>query len=173
MLYTSSEANKLLKSYNKELAAYTNLAQKTAVFIAAVFEDKEAVRPVYDFKTVADRINWLQTRIRKIKHAINVFNTTTQVEIDGEETLTVDEVLVLLPQLNSNLERLANMKNRLPMARKAMGYSSGNNQIEYEYTNYNIEDAVKAYHETELRITRIQLALDTINNFKKFEINLD
>lgn len=65
------------------------------------------------------------------------------------------------------------MKNRLPMTRKVTGYGSRTNQIEYEYTNYNIEDAVKAYHETELRITRIQLALDAINNFKKFEINLD
>ena len=49
------------------------------------------MRPAYNFKEMRDAQDELEKKIRKVKHAINVFNTVT---IIPDFDITIDEMLV-------------------------------------------------------------------------------
>ncbi len=53
----------------------------------------------------------MEAKIRKLKHAINIFNATQTV--DGFD-MTIDELLVYIPQLTKRKSKLLEMKSRLP-----------------------------------------------------------
>ena len=98
MKYTSSEAAKLLRTLNEE---YNNLKEKelqSYVFIAAVGEDLESIRPSYNYSEVQEQLDVLEQKIRIVKHAINEFNLKTIVP--GFD-MTIDQMLIYLPQLTS------------------------------------------------------------------------
>lgn len=65
---------------------------------AAMGEDIESVRPAYDYAKTQARLEELEGTIRRLKHAINRFNTTQVVDGFG---ITIDEMLVYIPQLTS------------------------------------------------------------------------
>ena len=100
-----------------------------------------------------DAIRSIDDRIRKIKHARNVFNTTTLLP---EENITVDEALVLMATLNNNYGYFADLGNRQPKTRNRTQYKG---EIEYTYTNYNIEEAKKLGRDMYERILELQSKL--------------
>ena len=166
MLYTSNEANKLLKQYKEELNQEYLKERQSCKYTLSVDESAEGNVPEYDFEKTKLRIESLQKTIRKIKHAINVFNTTTNVE--GFD-MTVDEILVALPMWNCRLLAVKEMAGILPKTRKTISLSKF---VEYEYANYDIEEAKAAYDTLQCLISYAQTALDTLNNTKKFEIDI-
>lgn len=166
MFYTSSEAAKLLKRLNEEHDRLRRDETAASVFTAAIGEDIESVRPEYDYKAVQESISDCERKIRKVKHAINEFNINTFVEEAG---MTVDQILVYLPQLTMRKNKLNSMQARLPKVRKGV---SGN-FIDYAYANYDIE-AVKAdYIKTCDELVKVQSALDKINNSELIELDDD
>ena len=165
-LYTSSEAVKLLNKLKVEENRIVLDESYSSVFKAATCENKDDVRPHYMIFETYDELNQIRRKIRIVKHAINVFNTTTEVE-DG---ITIDEVLVLLPQLRERAELYKSMASKPPFVRTRSYGSGQNSTIDYEYTNYEIEDAQKLYEETYERMSSLQLALDKVNSTVKFEI---
>ena len=173
MKYTSAEANKLLKRLMDEEYALIQQESMRYTFIAATVENIEDVRPVYDFAATQKKIDEYDAAIREVKHAINRFNTTTTVP---EFDMKIDEMLVYLPQLKRQKDKLATMFKRLPKNRKGHGYGEkASNFIEYEYANYDIEAAKKLYEEVSDRLVKAQLWLDKVNNDLKeieLEINL-
>jgi len=105
--------------------------------------------------------------IRIIKHAINQFNVSTVVE--GFD-MTIDEMLVYIPQLNRKKQKLQFMKSKMPKARSMNAFMK--NIIDYEYVNYDL-DAVKAdFEAVSEELTKAQLALDKVNNSIEFEIEV-
>ena len=102
--------------------------------------------------------------MRKLKHAINVFNSTHIV--DGFD-MTIDEMLVYLPQLGTRKEMLTQMSKMLPRQRKDRDYNSSNN-IEYVYANYDIGDELERVSDL---YSRAQTALDTVNNRDVFNVD--
>ena len=84
-------------------------------FLAAVGEDIESVRPDYNFKETQNALDEIETKMRKLKHALNVFNSTTVIPEFG---MTIDEMLVYIPQLTMRKNKLAGMKDRLPKVRE-------------------------------------------------------
>lgn len=50
----------------------------------------------------------VKLKIRKVKHAINVFNTVTNVP---DFDMIIDEMLVFFPQLTKKCETLSRMKD--------------------------------------------------------------
>jgi len=169
MLLTSSEANKLVKTYLDELQRLHDIENQSSIFTVAVTENVEDVRPVYSFETTQARFCEINAKIRKVKHAINVFNTTTV--LNGFD-MTIDEALVYLPQLTNCLSKLSHMATKLPKSRACNRYSSSN-VIEYEYTNYAPEDADAFCVEIRTRISKLQTALDTVNNTVQFSVDID
>ena len=167
MKYTSAQANKLLRKLQAEKEDLELAEQRTCTFVAANTEDEESLRPAYSFEETQSELARVNHQIRRVKHAINVFNATTV--LPGFD-MTIDEVLVCMPQLRQRLVRLYNMAVRLPKQRcSRMGNS---NIIDYEYANYDIA-AVKAEGEKIAdEIRRIQTALDVLNNTVVMEMDV-
>ena len=98
MKYTSAEAAKLLRKLNEEKNSLMKREELSSVFIAAVGENVEDVRPEYDYRKTQDGLEELDRKIRVLKHALNVFNLTQTVP--GSD-MTIDQVLVYIPQLSA------------------------------------------------------------------------
>lgn len=111
MNYTSAQANKLLKKLNDEYTALLDKETRSRDFRAAMGEDVESVRPAYDYAETQTRLAALETKIRKLKHAINIFNATQTV--DGFD-MTIDELLAYIPQLTKRKSKLLEMKADCP-----------------------------------------------------------
>ena len=171
MKYTSAQANKLLKKLNDEYSALLDKEQRSRDFRAAMGEDIESVRPAYDYAKTQARLEELEGTIRRLKHAINRFNTMQVVDGFG---ITIDEMLVYIPQLSQNAlihkaHKLLEMKSRLPKERVEEQYGRQSNIIDYTYTNYDLAAVEADYEKTADELSRAQLALDTVNQRDSFE----
>lgn len=167
MKYTSAEAAKILRQLNDDYAYLSSIESDSREFIAAVSEDPESVRPEYNFEETQKRLDEVNEKIRKVKHAINVFNTTHTVP--GFD-MTVDEILVYIPQLTRKTNKLYGMKNRLPKVRQTSSYRT--NIIDYSYANYDIKAAEAEYAKAADTLAKAQLALDTLNSTETMEIDI-
>ena len=65
---TSAMAAKYLKKLNEEHEALLRREKKTMTFTAAIQEDKEEVRPEYDYGAAQEQLLELERKIRAIKH---------------------------------------------------------------------------------------------------------
>lgn len=168
MKYTSAEAAKLLKKLNEQYTALLSKETRSRQFFAALGEDIESVRPEYNFKEIQQQLEEIKRQIRIVKHAINVFNCTHKVP--GFD-MTVDEMLVYIPQLTSDKNRLYMMKEAMPKVRTHVsGAGKSNVVIDYMYANYDIKEAEDEYHRVSELLAKAQLALDTLNNTENMEI---
>ena len=166
MLYTSAEAAKILRRLDDMKNSIESQESQSSTFKAAISEDIEAARPVYDYSQTQAELAKIDSQIRKVKHAINAFNLTH--EVPGFN-MTIDQMLVYIPQLSRKRAKLANMKNRLPKTREYIRVAG---IIEYSYANYDVEEACKDYDALSDELARAQTALDVVNNSVKFEIDI-
>ena len=160
----SQEANKLLNKINSQIKSLEAIESMSSTFIAATIENVEDVRPEYNFWKVRNEITILQEKVRKIKHAINLFNVST--ELPGM-SITIDQALIFMPQLTSNLYKLEAMKTKLPKERI---HSSSGNIIDYKYANYDIKDAEEEYEATSDMLAKLQNAMNIVNSTIEFDI---
>ena len=168
MKYTSAEANKLIKKIEERIRLLRIAEGKGSVFNAAAGEDVEALRPEYDFAQTQGRLEELQTMLRTVKHAINSFNVSHTLPGFGD--ITIDQALILIPQLNSRKAELSEMMTRLP--RERVENYARTNIIDYTITNYDAKEVEKKYNEIESRLTALQLALDSVNSAGTMEIDV-
>ena len=169
MQYTSASLNKLLKQTSDELERIKKIEGSTSTFLVAIGEKVEDARPEYNYTETQAKINELDAKVRKIKHAINVFNSTTVV--DGFD-MTIDELLVLIPQLTKQRTKLSGMVNRPEKVRQEPDRYYGKSIIEYSYVNYDIEQAKADYDKVNDMLTKAQLALDKLNNSVVIELDV-
>ena len=169
MKYTSAQANKLLKQLNDEFTALLDKETRSKEFRAAMGEDIDSVRPLYSYTETQNRLEEIEHTIRRLKHAINHFNTTQMV--DGFD-MTIDEMLVYIPQLTKRKNKLLAMKSRLPKERVAEFYNRQSSIIDYTYANYDLAAVEEDYRKTSDTLSRAQLALDAVNQKGSFEFDL-
>ncbi len=171
MKYTSAEAAKLLRKLNEEKTALELKEEKSNIFVAAVGEDIESVRPAYDYEGTQEALIELDRKIRVVKHAINTFNI--QQMVDGFD-MTIDQMLIYIPQLTARKRKLSMMKDRLPKQREdADGFGrASSNVIDYSYANYDISVVEKECSAVADELSKAQTALDVVNNTKTMEIAL-
>lgn len=167
MKISSKNASKLLKQFNEERDSLILQENQSKMFLAAVGEDIESVRPEYDYDAVQKQLKDLEEKIVKLKHAINVFNTTTVLK-DFE--MSIDEMLVYIPQLTQRKNKLDQMRKVLPKQR-VENYTSSN-IIDYRIINYDLEKIRKDYDKTVEELNRAQSALDEANINLSFEVDL-
>ena len=167
MKYTSAEAAKILRQLNEDYNAVLAMEVQSREFLASVGEDVESVCPEYDYAQVQAQLEELEKKIRTVKHAINVFNATTVVP--GFD-MTIDCILVYIPQLTQRKNKLFAMKSRLPKAREPVAY--GKNIIDYRYANYDIGAAEADYIKAAEELSRVQTALDLVNSTETMEIDI-
>ena len=166
MKLTSAEAAKVLRKMNDDLNDLWSRESMSQSFVAAVSENVEDVRPEYDFAKTRAEEAVLSEKIRKLKHAINVFNSTTVIP---DWNITIDEMLILIPQLTRKKNTLQGMKSRLPKERVAAGMRTASNIIDYCYANYDIKKAEADYDVTADMLGRAQTALDLVNSTVTFD----
>ena len=166
MKYTSAEANKLLRRLNEEYEMLLQKEEQSKTFLASLGEDPESVRPAYDYSETQNTIDNLEKQIRNIKHRLNIFNTTTVIP---EFNITVDEMLVLIPQLNKRKAKLSDMMSKLPKSREE-NYASRNNIIDYRYINYDLNTVEEDYKKVTETLSSAQTALDKVNSTLTIEI---
>lgn len=169
MKYTSAEAAKLLRKLNEEQGALREKESKVSQFVASLEEDIESVRPVYDYKETQEKLAELEKKVRVLKHAINQFNLTTEVPGFG---MTVDQMLVYIPQLSEKKRKLAEMATRLPKERMNAGGYGGKAIVEYMYANYDIAEAEADFEAVSEELAKAQTALDVVNNSATLEIDI-
>ena len=127
------------------------------------------MRPPYDYKEVKEKLEELQGKVRMVKHTINKFNVTTEVPGFG---MTIDQMLIYIPQLRMTKLKLSEMSSRLPKERERI---TGSNSaiIDYRYTNYDIETVKADCQEISDELSRAQTALDLVNSTITMEIEIE
>lgn len=168
MKVTSAQAAKIMRKYDDDMRSILGIEEQSRCFIAAVGEDVESVRPVYDYAETQAKLIELEDKIRVIKHALNVFNSTYIISDFG---MTIDQILVLMPQLSRRRDKLREMKSVLPKAR-VDHMRSTSNIIDYRYANYDIAAVEKDYDDISDRLAKLQTALDTVNNTVEFDLEI-
>lgn len=166
LMLTSAEAAKLLRRWNEELTALEEREVLSREFVASAGEDLETVRPDYDYAAVQENIRELEERIRALKHRLNLFNTETVIPEFG---MSVDQLLIYIPQLSKKKAKLAQMAGRLPLSREVR-YNSP--LVEYRYTNYDPEEVRADLEAVSEELSRAQTLLDTLNNTVRFAFEL-
>ena len=168
MNYTSAQANKLLKKLNDEYTALLDKETRSRDFRAAMGEDVESVRPVYDYAETQNPSRRVGSeRIRKLKHAINVFNATQTVDGFG---MTIDELLVYIPQLTKRKNKLVgDEKPDCPRS----GWRSSTAGSPASSTTPTPTMTSRRWRPTTRKaadeLSRAQLALDAVNQRETFE----
>ena len=166
---TSAEASKMLKKILEEKNIVLAKERQSSVFNASLGEDVDSVRPVYDYEETQKTLEFFDRKIRALKHAINCFNASQTV---GDTGMTIDQVLVYIPQLTEMRTRLYDMQNRLPKQRTSVGGIGSNTVIDYRYANYSVERAKEDYMRVSDELRKVQTALDVVNTTVKMEIEL-
>ncbi len=168
MKCTSAEANKMLKKLLDDRNDILKKEEEIRTFKAATVEKLEDARPEYDYEATQQELIEIDNRVRTIKHAINVFNLTQEIPGTG---MTIDQVLVYLPQLSLRKMKLSTMKQQ-QVKKRCEGYDANSHFIEYTYANYDPAQAEADYNKVSDELGRIQNALDLVNSTVQFEIEL-
>lgn len=161
---TSAAANKMLKKLNEDYRFAAEQDLQNCMYTE--IQDVAPVIPKYNVLKNTAELSDIADKIARLKHAINVFNTTTKLP---DHDYTIDEALVRMSFLSKEKERLNRLRG---MPKKVLGHKSmyGSKQIEYEIANFNPEEANELYTQTSNELQRLQLALDTVNSTKQFDV---
>lgn len=163
MKVTSAYANKLIRGYREELAAIVSNERDTCTTTYGASETP--IETGYNFTSTQDETDALNDKIAKLRHGINVFNTTTKLE--GFD-FTVDESLVRMAMLTEKKNRLSRMKGVRELTR------SGGYRAEPEFTKRNYDAALveNEYRKTSDELVRLQMALDKANMSIEFDVDI-
>ncbi len=163
MRLNSDTANKLVKQLTKARGAL--LHQESQVDTYSYLQGEDPFKPDYDFATTQAKLGQIGEAIVALKHAINVFNTTTQLPGLG---ITVDMALVELPILSANVNKLEAMYRILEKTRST---NVAAKTAEYTCRNYSAEEAAAACAASRERLVAIQQGLNTVNMTETFEVD--
>lgn len=167
MRVNSMTANKILRKLNEKRDELLDEEYSNHKYVA--IDGEEPTVQEYDYDETRKRVNELNEKIVKIKHAINVLNTTNTISyLDNE--ITIDGALVKMAQLSQEKERLSMLKKCQPKRRKGLSYSG---TVEYEYTTFDTARAKEDYTKVEKELTELQLALDKFNLTCEFDIDIE
>ena len=119
MKLTSAGANKMIKAWNEDLEGL--LKKEEAESRTTYGINEEPLPANYDFARMQQQMDALNQKIAVLRHAVNVFNTTTMLEGFG---FTIDEALVRMAMLTKKKQRLAQMKQVPLLVRTSPGYGS-------------------------------------------------
>lgn len=164
MLMNCDTANKMVKQLQSDkMAIETGEVQNSAY---SYLNGETPEKPEYDFAETQKILRQYDDKIVKLKHAINVFNCTTQ--LDGLD-MTIDAALVRMAMLSGEKSKLNNMRT----SQKKSRITTMRGVSEFTELNYAIEDAQARYEEVSRELLTIQQALNMANLTKTFEVDIE
>lgn len=168
MRMTSANVNKLIKKLQDDKSYLISQEHRNSAYTAA--ENEDPVVPDYDYDETTRKLAEIDDKIVVLKHKLNVVNSTCTVDVQGT-SMTIDEILVRMAQLNSRKSTLGSMRNAQPKSRLRSMYN--NSVPEYQYANYDISRVAADYEELDAKITAMQLALDKFNQTFEFDVDIE
>lgn len=166
--FTSASANKKIKALSEEKNLLLAAEQRDCTYVLAIDEQEEP--PVYSYNATRAQIDEIDAQVLKIRHALHVFNMNTVLPVSK---LTIDECLIRMAQMSQEANRLSWMRQQNEKQRVGSNLRFGTKSTtEYEYANYDIQQAKADYLALSDKIAQLQLELDLANQTKTFEVDL-
>ena len=162
MTKTIFEIREIIEDLKKERGRFIEREKKLSLFSAFDLEDKEAVRPEYNYGEYQEKIDGENKRIRNLSKEALSYITNTKVAECGD--MTILEALLYVGELREKEERLYAMSNHLEKERK-----ENPNRAEYEYINYDKSKVEEDYRKTKTELERMKMCVD----FYIYELSYD
>ena len=170
MKVTSAIANKLLRQLEEDKAFYLDKENNGTFYTAALGEDP--VIPEYDYAETAAKIEEIDLKVSKLRHAINSSNATNIIKVDDDE-LTVDTLLVRMAQLSRRKAFLDKLRKQQEKTRTDhFSYVREVKAPEYRYINYDLALVKAEFERISDLILKMQMALDYYNQTVEFEAEI-
>lgn len=126
-------------------------------------EGEEKVLNNYNYAETRKAVAEIDERIRKIKHALAVCNSTAVIDDFG---ITIGEALVYLAQLNTEYRQLDNLSRFPKLARRI----TANGVLEYTECLYDPEEVTKNLEALHAKICKLQVSIDRANLTNYIEV---
>ena len=162
MTKTIFEIREIIEDLKKERGRFIEREKKLSLFSAFDLEDKEAVRPEYNYGEYQEKIDGVNKRIRNLSKEALSYITNTKVAECGD--MTILEALLYVGELREKEERLDAMSTHLEKERK-----ENPNRAEYEYINYDKSKVEEDYRKTKTELERMKMCVD----FYIYELSYD
>ena len=162
MTKTIFEIRETIEGLKKDRNRLIEREKKLSIFCLFDTEDKETVRPEYDFERYQEKIDGLNKRIRNLSKEALSYITNTKVAECGD--MTILEALLYVGELREKEERLYAMSTHLEKERK-----ENPNRAEYEYINYDKSKVEEDYRKTKTELERMKMCVD----FYIYELSYD
>lgn len=161
MKVCNSEAMKLIKELEtqKNLIIFTETNKSRISYK----EGEEKQRTKYDYENTRKEIAEIDSRIRKIKHALAAANCTVLVD---DFDITIGEALVYLAQLNAEYNRLDNLSEYDKISRRI----TNNGVLEFTECLFDPDKAERDQKELYSKICKLQVSIDRANLTNFIEI---
>ena len=161
-LRTIFEIGKVIDGLKEDRDRLIEREKNISLFSAFIEEDKEAVRPEYDYEEYQGKIDSINKRIRNLTKEAVSYLVNTKVAECGD--MTIIDALLYVDDLREKEERLYAMISHQEMERKDNPY-----RAEYEYVNYDRKKVEEEYIKTRAELERIKMYLD----FYIYELSYD
>ena len=162
MTKTIFEIRETIEGIKKDRNRLIEREKKLSLFSAFDLEDKEAVRPEYNYGEYQEKIDGVNKRIRNLSKEALSYITNTKVAECGD--MTILEALLYVGELKEKEERLYAMSTHLEKERK-----ENPNRAEYEYINYDKSKVEEDYRKTKTELERMKMCVD----FYIYELSYD
>ena len=159
---TLFEIGRIIEDLKIERGRFIEREKKLSLFSAFDLEDKEAVRPEYNYGEYQEKIDGVNKRIRNLSKEALSYITNTKVAECGD--MTILEALLYVGELREKEERLYAMSTHLEKERK-----ENPNRAEYEYINYDKSKVEEDYRKTKTELERMKMCVD----FYIYELSYD
>ena len=158
-----SEVIKFIKEL--ESKKHVLLRQESNDCVYTYQDENVKIVPEYNYKKTRQAIDELDTKIRKLRHALAVANCTVMVD---EFNVTLGEALVMLAQYQNKCELLSDMSSRQQISQR----SSYSGKMDITCCNYDVATVLKDYENLRLVINRLQVAIDRANLTSFVEVDV-
>lgn len=162
MKMTITAANREIKRLKDELAIIKE--EEVCARVITHSEGEDPIPVTYDFLATQAKIDNLNQRIMKIRHAVNVFNVSYVLPSAG---MTIDAVLIHVAMLSEEKKKLQEMLRIQEVTRKP-SYSS----VEISHRNFDKTQVEDRFRRVSDELEKMWAELDLANLTEEIEVDI-